>query len=129
MHKGCLWPACPADAGISLTYCETQTYPNPDAADTAMNKWFFTQAFEITKIACVVDPADTGESVTITLAESDANGDPGSVVKAGLVCGNTTTTEVSITDAEIAIDRWVSIDPTAKTGTVSLLTVTLCGTY
>jgi hypothetical protein len=80
----------------------------------------------ITDIECIVDPADTGESVVIDMQERDSTGDGPNTVDATITCDNDgAADDGTLTNGPIAANNWVGVDIGAVTGTVTQLVVTV----
>jgi hypothetical protein len=80
----------------------------------------------IESVSCIVDPADTGESVPVNVQQCDSNGDNCTTIDAAITCGNTTTTDDgSISSPNITSGNWVNLNFGTVTGTVSNVTVTI----
>ena len=80
----------------------------------------------ITNINCIVDPADSGESVVIDVQERDANADNPASVDTTITCANTSTADDgSLSNAAIDANDWISLDIGTVTGTVTQVSVTV----
>jgi hypothetical protein len=84
----------------------------------------------IHNINCIVDPADSSESVVIAIYEADGNGDFTNLATNGLdgtqtiTCANTPTADDgSLSNNSVDAGDWIGIDIGTVTGTVSVLTV------
>jgi hypothetical protein len=91
---------------------------------------WFKAPYNLTALSinCIVDPADSGESVVITVQECDGNGDSCAGLDGAttITCGNTNTADDgSLSNPTIDAGDWVEIDTGTVTGTVSRLAVTL----
>ena len=92
-------------------------------------------AWTVTGINCIVDPANSGESVVIALYESDGSGDFTDLATNGLD-GTTTITcdndgaadDGTLSNPSIDSGDWIGIDVGTVTGTVSTLTITFAVT-
>jgi hypothetical protein len=83
-------------------------------------------AITITGISCIVDPADSSESVEITVQERDGDGDSPTETEDVITCANTDTDDDgTMTDANIDANDYMSIDIGAVTGTVTQLAVSI----
>lgn len=76
------------------------------------------RAITVTEIVCIVDPADTGESVEVTIQERNSTADSPGTTNV-MTCDNDGATDTTITDAAIDADDWIGFNVTAVTGTVS----------
>ena len=83
------------------------------------------QAMTVTRIDCIVDPADSSESVVITFQECDSSGDTCTTTIESVTCTNGGANSTTIDDASIASGNWINFDVGTVTGTVSELTVKL----
>jgi len=85
------------------------------------------RAITLTSIGCIVDPANTGESVVVDLQECDANADNCvTVLSSTITCGNTNTTG-TFADTSLAANVYMLVDLGTVTGTVSDLTIYIRG--
>lgn len=85
-------------------------------------------AITVTAINCLVDPADSAESVVLTVNEYDGNGDNASGIDGAttITCGNTNTADDgSLSNAAVDSGDWVGVDLGTVTGTVSFLSITV----
>ena len=82
------------------------------------------RAITITEIVCIVDPADTGESVEVTVEERDSTADNAATANV-MTCDNDGATDTTITNATIDADDWVGFNVTAVTGTVSQVSLVI----
>lgn len=79
----------------------------------------------ISAIHCLVDPADSAETVTIDINECNSNGDSCvSILTSPVVCANTNTT-ASISDSAIAANAYMDLDIDAVVGSVDQVIVTI----
>ena len=87
-------------------------------------------AVTITDIDCIVDPSDTGDSVTITLRKCDGTGGAcTTAVEAPILCDNDGGSDAGgIDSASIPADTWVEVLYGPTGGTVTGLTYTVCYT-
>jgi len=82
----------------------------------------------VTDIECIVDPADTGESVVITMQENDSDGDTPAGLDGAttITCGNTTTSDDgTLSNGPVDANDYVTVDIGTVTGTVTQLSVRL----
>ena len=82
------------------------------------------QAITIEKIICIVDVADTGESVEVTIQERNSTGDSPTTINV-MTCDNDGAEDTSITNATVDSGDWIGWDVTAVTGTVSQVSVVI----
>lgn len=90
--------------------------------------WKPRSAVTVSNIECIVDPADSGESVVLTVKECDGNGDSCAGLDGAttITCANTTTSDDgTLSDPSIAADAWVSGTIGTITGSVSQLALRL----
>lgn len=90
--------------------------------------WFKAPAaLTLTRMDCIVDPADSGESIDIDIQECDGAGD--SCVDSDstpVTCNNAGASKTSFTDAAVDSGDWVAINmASAPTGTITQLSLTL----
>ncbi len=103
------------------------TLESPADADN-FNVWKPQYAITVTDIECLVDPADSAESVIITMEERDSNGDTPAGLDGAttITCGNTTTSDDgTLSNGSVDADDYVSVDIGTVTGTVTQLSVRL----
>ncbi len=81
----------------------------------------------LTSMGCIVDPADSGESVVVNVYECDSNGDNCAVIINQITCGNTPTA-ATITDSALAANAFLKITIGTVTGTVTSLLIYGTGT-
>ena len=80
----------------------------------------------ITGIDCIVDPADSSESVVIDVQERDGTGDNPATVDATITCDNDgAADDGAFTNGAIDAGDWVSLDIGTVTGTVTQVAVTV----
>ncbi|MGW8178093.1 MAG: hypothetical protein ACWGQW_04770 [bacterium] len=82
--------------------------------------------FTISELTCIVDPADTGETITVQVNECNSTGD--SCVNGGIsvTASNTGATDTTFTDAVIDADDYLQVLLGAPTGgTISVLACTI----
>lgn len=101
------------------------TLPNPaDGSDALLFR--AQQAMTVTDIHCIVDPADSAESISLDLQECDATGDNCASVDAAITCDNDgAEDDGTLGNAAIDAGDWVKMVVGAPTGTVSALTFSL----
>jgi hypothetical protein len=110
-----------------LTYKKkfSSTIESPSDADN-FNLLKAPYALTITDIECVVDPADSSESVVIDIQERDATADNPATVDATITCDNDgAADDGSLSNGTIDSGDWISLDIGTVTGTVTQLTVTV----
>jgi len=79
----------------------------------------------ISDIHCIVDPADSSESVLISVDECDATGDNCTTTDANITCDNDgAEDDGTFTNGTIDAGDWVRINVGTVTGTVTNVTVT-----
>lgn len=111
----------------NISYKQTRSFTIESPAD-ADNFLLFKApyAMTITSINCVVDPADSSESVVIDIQERDSNGDSPASVDTTITCANTNTADDgTLSNAAIDANDWVGIDIGTVTGTVTQVSVTI----
>jgi hypothetical protein len=116
-----------ADANVLSPVLNTSiTIESPaDADNIILGKWA-AYGITITDIFCIVDPADTGESVVIDIQERDATADNPATVDATITCDNDgAEDDGTLTNGVIDSGDWWSIDIGTVTGTVDQLSVTV----
>lgn len=87
-------------------------------------------ALTITDIHCVVDPADSSESVVIDIQERTSTGDTPATVDATITCDNDgAEDDGTLTNGAIDAGDWVSIDIGTVTGTVTQVAVSIYYDY
>ena len=98
-------------------------------ADADDHVWFRAPyAITITDIDCIIDPADSGESISITFRECDATGDSCTAIEAAITADNDGASDNGIDNPVIDAGDWVDVLIGAPSGTVSSLACTLVGT-
>jgi hypothetical protein len=96
-----------------------------DVDNIILGKWA-AYGVTITDIFCIVDPADTGESVVIDIQERDATADSPATVDATITCDNDgAEDDGTLTNGAMDKNDWWSIDIGTVTGTVTQLSVTV----
>jgi hypothetical protein len=85
--------------------------------------WKSVDPVTITAANCLVDPADSSESVAITIQVRNADADTPSTVST-ITCANTNTSG-TISSGAIAANYWVAVSVGTVTGTVSQLALTI----
>ncbi len=111
----------------NLTYKQTKTVTLETPAD-ADNFLIFKApyAFTISAITCIVDPADSSESVVIDVQERDSSGDSPASVDTTITCSNTgAADDGSLSNPTIDSNDWVALDIGTVTGTVTQVSVTI----
>jgi len=84
------------------------------------------RALTITDIDCIIDPADTGESVVIDIRECNSTADSCVTVDATITCDNDgAADDGSFSNGAIDAGDWLLFDIGTVTGTVSSLAVTI----
>lgn len=97
---------------------------NPTAGTYLIKKALF--GMNLTRIACIVDPADSGENTVLNLQECDADGDTcTNITAADVTCGNTNTEAGAISNNFIDAGDWFGVKIVSVSGTVSQAVVTL----
>lgn len=93
-------------------------------ADSSDSLLFKAQvSMTITDIHCIVDPADTAESISLDLQECDSTGDNCATVDAAITCDNDgAEDDGTLSNGAIDAGDWVKMVLGAPTGTVSALT-------
>jgi hypothetical protein len=87
-----------------------------------------TKVVTLSSIGCIVDPADSSESVVANVQECNSNGDSCvSVLSSTITCGNTTTTG-TISDTSLAANVWVQVSLGTVTGIVTGVALYIRGT-
>lgn len=82
-------------------------------------------AITLTDIFCIVDPADSAESVVIDVQECNSTGDSCVTVDATITCDNDgAEDDGALSNGAIDSGDWVLLDIGTVTGTVTTLTVT-----
>lgn len=114
--------------GGSVIQCDDHTILNPaDSDDHVLGKAGFDKT--ITDIDCIIDPADTGESISLTVRECNSTGDSCTNVEAAITCDNDGAADDGTIDAgSIQAGNWMDVLYGAPSGTVSQLTYTICYT-
>lgn len=103
----------PHDLNISLI-------PN-DSYDNLMVKRF-QRAVTFSAIGCMVDPADSGETVVLDIYECDSNGDNCAESVTQVTCANTPTA-AAVNDGAFDANDFMKITIGTVTGTVSSLII------
>lgn len=88
-------------------------------------------ALTITDIDCIVDPADTSESVTLLLNECNSSGDSCAGIDGSttIVCDNDgAADDGSLSNGGVASGGWITLDISAVSGTVTRVGMTFCFT-
>jgi len=118
-----------AKRSVPYVYQINKTLESPADADS-FKIWKPHRAVTIIDIECIVDPADSGESVVIDIQECDSDGDTCTTVDATITCGNTTTSDDgALSNGTIDADDWVNWDIGTVTGTVTEVAVRVKYTY
>lgn len=95
---------------------------------STLDPLLFKAPFDMTisRVNCIVDPADSSESAVIDIKKCDANGDTCTAIdSSSITCANTNTADDgSLTSPAITKNNWVQLDIGTVTGTVTNLTVT-----
>ncbi len=110
-----------------LSYKQTKSVvlESPVDADSIV-LWKTLDPITITDIECIVDPADSAESVVIDLHEADATGDTGVTVDATITCDNDgAADDGTFTNGAIDANDWLLLDIGTVTGTVTQVSVTI----
>ncbi len=116
-----------ADADvIPTTFQKSFTIELPvDADNFLLGKWA-AYGITITDIFCLVDPADSAESVVIDIQERNATADSPATVDATITCDNDgAEDDGALSNGLIDLNDWWSIDIGTVTGTVTQLSVTV----
>lgn len=101
------------------------TLETPADADN-FNIWKAPDGLTITDIHCIVDPADTGESVVIDVQERNSTADSPATVDATITCDNDgAEDDGTLSNGTIDAGDWVSLDIGTVTGTVTQVTVSI----
>lgn len=83
----------------------------------------------VTSINCIVDPADSGETVVIDVQERNTSGDSPATLDATITCSNTgAADDGALSNPTVTTGEWVSIDIGTVTGTVTQVVVTVAYT-
>jgi len=109
--------------------CQKQfTFLSPADADDCL--LFKAQsAMTITDIHCIIDPADTGESISVNIYQYDSAGDNGASVDAAVTADNDgAEDDGSFSNGDVAAGDWVGVVLGVPSGTVSQLCVTIYNT-
>ena len=115
-----------ADADVISTVHQVSfTLEDPaDADNFLLGKWA-AFGITVTDIFCIVDPADSAESVVIDLQERDATGDSPATLDATITCDNDgAEDDGALSNGTIDKNDWWSLDIGTVTGTVTQVTVT-----
>jgi hypothetical protein len=95
-----------------------------DADDYLLFKARF--AITITDIHCIVDPADSSESISLDIQECDSTGDNCATVDAAITCDNDgAEDDGALSNGSIDAGDWVKMVLGAPTGAVSALTFSI----
>lgn len=95
-----------------------------DADNFLIGKW--QEAVTITDIHCIVDPADTGESVVIDIQERNGTGDSPATVDTTITCDNDgAEDDGTLTNGAIDAGDWWSVDIGTVTGTVTQVSISV----
>lgn len=93
-----------------------------DADNFLQGKW--QQDITITDIHCIIDPADTGESLIIDIEERDTTGDNPVSADATITCDNDgAEDDGTLSNGAMDANDWWGIDIGAATGTVTQISV------
>ena len=110
---------------ITVTLQKDFTISTPADADDFL-LFRSARAITITDIHCMVDPADTGESISLDVQECDATGDNCATVDAAITCDNDgAEDDGTLSNGAIDAGDWVRMVLGAPTGTVSALTFSI----
>ncbi len=85
------------------------------------------RAVTLSSMGCIVDPANSGESVIVNVYECDSNGDNCTTIINQITCANTPTA-ATITDSSLAANAFLKITIGTVTGTVTSLLIYGTGT-
>ena len=111
---------------IPWEYHLTITDP-ADADDVLLFK--AQRAITITDVYTIVDPADTGESISVNIMECDGTGDNCATIDAAITADNDgAEDDGTLTNGSIDSGDWVQMVLGAPSGTVTALTITIVGT-
>lgn len=83
------------------------------------------RAINIAQLDCIVDPADTGDSISVDLQECDGTGDSCASGGISVTADNDGAVDTSFTDADVDAGDWVRVVLGAPSGTVTFLTCTV----
>lgn len=111
----------------NITYKHTlkKTLESPADADSFLI-YKAPYALTITDIECIVDPADTSESVVIDIQECGSTGDSCTTVDATITCDNDgASDDGTLTNGAIDSGDWINWDIGTVTGTVTQVSVTI----
>ena len=100
---------------------------SPAATMTNVYTARLNRAITLTSMGCIVDPANSGESVVVNVYECDSNGDNCAVIINQITCANTPTA-ATITDSALAANGFLKITIGTVTGTVNSLLIYGTGT-
>ena len=115
------WQPCDA----VTTYSLSKTLLEPVDADSYLIEKL-QSAITITDIHCIVDPADSAESVVIDIQETNSTGDSGVSFDATITCDNDgAEDDGSLTNAGFDAGDYILWDIGTVTGTVDAVTVTI----
>ncbi len=111
---------------IPTTFQKSFTIETPaDADNFLLGKWA-AHGVTITDIHCLVDPADSAESVVIDIQERGSTGDSPVSVDATITCDNDgAEDDGALSNGTIDKGDWWSIDIGTVTGTVTQVSVTI----
>lgn len=110
-----------------LSYKKQKSFVVKSPADTDDFLLFKSQqAITITDIHCIVDPADSGESISVDIQECDSTGDNCSTVDAAITADNDgAEDDGSLSNGAIDAGDWVKVVLGSPTGTISFLTCSI----
>lgn len=126
-----IYQADSVDYVLFATSTASFTLETPDDADNFL-LWKTDADITIDRISCIVDPAGSGESVVITVQETDANGDSPAGVDGAttITCANTSTNDDgALSNAAIDEGDFLALDIGTVTGTVTQLNVNIYFKY
>jgi hypothetical protein len=106
-----------------------RTLESPADADSFV--WFKvpTGGLTITDIHCIIDPADTGESVVIDVRECTSTADTCVTVDATITCDNDGAEDDGVlSNSAVDAGDWLLLDIGTVTGTVTQVAVTMYAT-
>jgi len=100
-------------------------YPNDSITNVYIAK--LQRAVTLASLGCIIDPADSDETVVVDVYECDSNGDNCAVIVEQITCANTPTA-ANVTDAALASGAFLKITIGTVTGTVTSLLIYGTGT-
>ena len=117
---------CSSQGQWELSEVSVKSTPNFAVISPTNGMTFFPKfgrVMNMASVGCLIDPADSAESVVINIYECDSNGDScNTVLSAPITCGNTPTAG-TLSDNSWGANNFMKVTIGTVTGTVNSLTI------